>query len=525
MNTPDNSTPSAGLAPASRFPTFTRIGRWIFSRKMLFVLAGLATLAGLLLTLVNWRGRAAWTQCRQQAEARGLSLDAATFIPPPIPENINLASAPLFASLLDYERVEATSSGRGATYEVRWRNTNSQGRLDQADLRRSQDLRRAPSDLPPDGPIDFKAWQAFFQGNTRFPQAASSLSAPETVLAALAAFEPLLAELGRDAQTRTNARFPIHYSEPFVEVLLPHLSRLKQLVHILRLRASASLACGRAEPAFQDILLGFQLTDALRGDPFVISHAVRVSLLRQPIQALKEGLQGGVWSDAQLETVQKRLAAYDLPAELRRSLESEMAFGLKTIDQISENIALIESDTGGSGHGSTLRLALWRLFPAGWIARNKVTLVSFYMEHALPAVDLPARRIRPGPAEQASRAGNPGLSPGNLIARLLIPSATAMVSRSAHTQTLIDQAIIACALERFRHAAGRYPESLDALQPKYAADLPRDLFTGQPYRYRLNGESFLLYSVGWNETDEGGQTVPQRGARQPGAPTGDWVWR
>ncbi len=65
---------------------------------------------------------------------------------------------------------------------------------------------------------------------------------------------------------------------------------------------------------------------------------------------------------------------------------------------------------------------------------------------------------------------------------------------------------IACALERYHLAHGEYPETLDALMPQFMEKMPHDIIGGQPLHYRRTDDGkFLLYSVGWNETDDGGQ--------------------
>ena len=64
---------------------------------------------------------------------------------------------------------------------------------------------------------------------------------------------------------------------------------------------------------------------------------------------------------------------------------------------------------------------------------------------------------------------------------------------------------VAIALERYRLAHGEYPESLDALAPQLLKQLPHDIINGQPLHYRRTADGqFVLYSVGWNETDDGG---------------------
>jgi len=116
--------------------------------------------------------------------------------------------------------------------------------------------------------------------------------------------------------------------------------------------------------------------------------------------------------------------------------------------------------------------------------------------------------------------------PYSIVARLFIPSVSRCAQSFARAQSHIDLALVACALERHRLATGRYPGKLDALTPKYLAKLPPDIITGQPLKYRPTEDGhFLLYSVGWNERDDGG-TVALNVSKQASDPRkGDWVWR
>jgi hypothetical protein len=81
--------------------------------------------------------------------------------------------------------------------------------------------------------------------------------------------------------------------------------------------------------------------------------------------------------------------------------------------------------------------------------------------------------------------------------------------RYIRLQTLLDEARLACALERFRAAHQTYPESLKELIPEFIATLPTDIYSRAPYRYqRLGEDAFRLYGVGANRTDEGGKLMP-----------------
>ena len=69
-------------------------------------------------------------------------------------------------------------------------------------------------------------------------------------------------------------------------------------------------------------------------------------------------------------------------------------------------------------------------------------------------------------------------------------------------------------------------ETLAALEPQFIAKLPHDVMNGQPLKYRRMADgSFILYSVGWNETDDGGEVALSEKGKVPLMDQGDWVWR
>ena len=110
-------------------------------------------------------------------------------------------------------------------------------------------------------------------------------------------------------------------------------------------------------------------------------------------------------------------------------------------------------------------------------------------------------------------------SPYAFLAARALPNFGKAVQTMAFNQTQVNQAGLACALERYRQAQGQYPETLDALVPRFVEQLPHDLIGGQPLKYfRTPSGRFVLYSIGWNEKDNGG--VPGKTTVE-----GDWVWQ
>lgn len=93
----------------------------------------------------------------------------------------------------------------------------------------------------------------------------------------------------------------------------------------------------------------------------------------------------------------------------------------------------------------------------------------------------------------------------NTLVSLIAPAVQAAIvaEERAHTQTRLLQ--IAVALAAYRAEHGAYPETLDEL-----SDLPTDLYTGEPFRYRRTDEGYLLYSVGPNLKDDNGAGFEHR---------------
>jgi hypothetical protein len=154
--------------------------------------------------------------------------------------------------------------------------------------------------------------------------------------------------------------------------------------------------------------------------------------------------------------------------------------------------------------------------PEGWICQNMVRS-SRFIEQYEDCFETGGSHISAKTVESVKRKVQIELkqaSPFNFLARISIPHFEGSFHSCAENQTKANLAFLACALERYRLANGRYPEMLDKLAPAFASAIPADVILGQPLHYHCeNGEKFTLYSVGWNETDDGGNAEL------------DWTWQ
>jgi hypothetical protein len=97
------------------------------------------------------------------------------------------------------------------------------------------------------------------------------------------------------------------------------------------------------------------------------------------------------------------------------------------------------------------------------------------------------------------------------IIALTVPALAAVFQAESRTKTSHDLLRVGVALAHFKADNGQYPDQLQALVPKHLKSLPSDAFAGTPLVYKRRSEGYLLYSLGSNQLDEGGNTYDQDG--------------
>ena len=527
MNEPQSRT-TLDRSPLARF------FRWLFSwrgiRGVLIVSAWTITVVALLYGIENWRGRRAWKKHEQQLLARGEQLDFKAFLLRPVPDEQNFAATPFIASW----------SIKNNTDSNIWQDTFEE-------VATHIPSRRAPSrrDF-----IDLVAWQMAvealragtlekagnFQSDKRDPQ--SRKTAALAILEWMQDGEAAIAEM-RAASARPYARYPIEFKEDPWSMAFPHLPRVKTACRRLQLSASAELAAGQSTEALEDIKLLLYVADSIKDEPFVISYLVRIVCREMAIHTVWEGLAQRAWSEAQLEELQRRLDERDFLKALSRNLKAEHAAGIMTPDLIRKfgiNYVMGLGDMLDAQYA--LNRPLTKLFgnlvPSGWLYQEKFNYSRlFHMQQQALLDEAGAVRPRISPVEIKAAAGKmeqelaykfrfaSSVFNHTVFAGLLLPALGNISMRAATGQTSTDHASLACAVERYRLAHGTFPENLDRLVPQFMAQLPNDLLTGEPYKYRrTDGGQFILYSVGWDEADDGGTP----GERLYDPKQGDWVW-
>lgn len=507
-----------------------RLLRWGF-----IGLAVLVTLAAVLVTEENWRAKRDWENYKLAAAARGERLDMASVIPPAVPDEQNFFCAPIVAEAF-YANLKSAQAESNQGVSTNWEMYSIyKGRFGGTEVvnRMNFSIYRGHVEMSPN---DFKMtnWQAYFrkfnetpEGKTNgFPVPSVTKSPAEDVLFGLSQFDSALEEL-RQAAARPTARMPLDFDKGFDNVgqLLPWLAQTKRCGQFLNLRIRAELEAGLADKALADIKLFQRITEANSSEPLLITELVRIAMLSILQDALIGSIQQHRWTDAQLAEIQTIIAKEDVLVSFATGLEREKIYA---IDEFEKQRITRQMRATDEHDGIPLLITnSLRGMPDAYFYRNQLAFAEMHQKFIVPLVDFTNRIIAPTKTREIQARAEKesgGFSLYHAQAAMVYPAISSGVAKFARVQAKLDMTRVACALERFRLAHGNYPDTLDALTPKYIEALPHDIINGKPLNYRrATDDKILLYSVGWNETDDGGKTATtKKGAAD--WKNGDWVW-
>lgn len=337
---------------------------------------------------------------------------------------------------------------------------------------------------------------------------------------------------------------------------LPHLSSMRNLGQCFAERAMVQLhdlkivhGEGVHDIAFLDhhndiwtnLLVVTRFVTAWEPEPSEISHMVRFTCAELAFKTTWQVLQAGGWDDEHLAGLQHEWEGVDyfkgLPeteAFSRATMTAAFEFQRKQPLRTGISAGQIIHSPGDAWANVKSALQDYRYRHRGSYEDEQAMLLDYRdreqqmrdaikdttwleMRQSPAATNLPITPL--SPALLARRRPNPGgpmFGGTPLLGRIRVMRSPSLLARAAEAEAQRRLLITAIALERFHARHGRYPQTLAELSPELLSKPPMDFMDGKPLRYHLGDDGhFLLYSLGLDCADHGGQFVPMF-YRQPG---------
>lgn len=265
-----------------------------------------------------------------------------------------------------------------------------------------------------------------------------------------------------------------------------------------------------------------------RDEYTLVAQMIRVAISNLGTTTTWEMLQAPGWTEPQLERMQKAWERVDLLDASEKGFLGERAFGqefwIQARNPTNRSIWQGPGVSRGSKHSLDTLVGDYVLFPAYKLTsmNNDELFHLRSMQDSLTALRL-MRQHRPWEeTHQAlekvfTRVNKIGSSPQRYrywLSMMSIPNFSRAAQNAVHAETERQLTVASIAITRFHMRHGTFPANLADLVPEFLAAEPYDPMSGKALRYHLKPDgTFVLYSVGEDGVDDGGDATPAPGKR------------
>lgn len=286
------------------------------------------------------------------------------------------------------------------------------------------------------------------------------------------------------------------------------LGPIRNAVRVLDIASAIELRDGDTGRFIEDIGLMLRASDLAVEYPVLISGLVRTGILsvvhHRVVWAVSD--HPGALSDEQLRELDSEIERYrfgtlntlgeqlSLHDTLRRvaNEDGELAASASILTGGLNAYGSLDdpTDLEDSAIDDSLQRPLWLIGKMSERVRQLSTL---------PWIE--ETQVRTPEIEREFERSNYA---GTFVMDMLLPSYENIPKNALRIQQTEIGVRTAIAIERHRHRHGSLPGSLDKIDADLLSVDPLDVIANEPLRYRVEGDSFVLYSVGDDRDDDGG---------------------
>jgi hypothetical protein len=275
--------------------------------------------------------------------------------------------------------------------------------------------------------------------------------------------------------------------------------------------SAAALAC----------LAGLNAARAIGDEPNVISQKIRMAGTAVACRSTQRLLAQVQPEPAELEALQRAFTAEDAPNVLRVGMRGERALRQSLLEAIEAGDAPPTALMNGNPSEPP-----WTMRFLTELDRDQVRdMHPLYLSLMAPRVE--ASRMPPQDQDVADKsfdAACRALLPDGSLAMVLVPWIRDYSQACRLHHATVRCLSTALAVERYRRAQGRWPDSLEPLAGLLPPSLAVDPYNGQPLHLKRLADGLVIYSVGPDGIDNGGRLNSPGPGRRGGLDVGTRLW-
>jgi len=330
-------------------------------------------------------------------------------------------------------------------------------------------------------------------------------------------------------------------------ILLPDVQANRAFGRELSIRVTERLGRGDVDGAWYDVMSMFYLSrNHYTHDPIIVTNLVGFAVEGMGRESAKVVLQHGSLTPEQLERFAHDLDSLPRKTALQTEFERYMIFaGLQMLQ--NRDFAIFEPCCGGGSVPITDLTSFFLYLFGGDGDSFRNDYIPRYLTFLPLDRNIAGKRVAEILQTQRRVSGNSAWNVNRIVSRkydadfdnvlmekarqarspwsflrvplirtrselvadyvasTLFPALGAANYAHCRTNTHLELLRLSVALERYKAANGEYPETLDALIPKYLVEVPLEPLTGrQSFVYQRSPDAetaFLLHSSEWDEND------------------------
>ncbi len=287
-----------------------------------------------------------------------------------------------------------------------------------------------------------------------------------------------------------HSRYPVDF-----RFQMQYLAEMRRAVRLLKLEAVVHAENDNSQLAFRSVMSGFGIARSLAKDPAFVSQIVRFACQAFSVSSLERVINRTELTDEQLVRLSQAVADAQDFSGMSQALIGERCAAISTLkDPTSIELEPVGRDRP---HGVVLEL-----YKALGLADMDAIICLDLMSDCVESAQLPLHQRQE--VADAIKAKLVSTSKIHILLHELMPGFSNLFTIDLTIFPLLRTAQTALAVQRYRLATGKLPDTLAVLVPAYLDAVPTDPFDGNEIRYKKLEAGFVVYSIGEDLSDDGG---------------------
>jgi len=313
---------------------------------------------------------------------------------------------------------------------------------------------------------------------------------------------------------RGSCQFDLDYDEG-INMLMPHLSGMRNLTRILGAKACLEAKTGNPDTAWDMVRTQLKFADAMRTEPVLVSQLVRMSMIFYSCDTIKKLCEIAPPTDQQYRTIESLLGDLDEITSVVRAIDGERllfgewAFSLPKDELYKTNLQNNQEDNSGL----ISKLVFFGMTFKPISLADHAAYMRFMHESARFAE-------RPYSREQGDVLEKGIQKKRYILTSMLTPAIFRIKEVHCRMIAYLRITRAGLALLQDKQTQDTFPDTLEEIDLQNI----NDPFSDGPLLYKIEGQGFVLYSVGPDQKDNDGS--PRQKKQETDWQETDWdiVW-